>query len=949
MATPRQNPQFDPQRIVQPTASPIDTYFQPMLAQPEQPKILQVAAALADISPQLNRLSSDAMAANIAAQKEYGQYEALTERDPDVARRRATEAIEGSGGIAPWRYQSYLEAYGQRLVRDKYRNALYKNLDDLSNPYNADGTIRAPTYVGEQMTKLYDEAGIPQDSYYMNKGAAAARAEADNSFYERLMGARRQKVLQSSKDAFADGIQFNINITPDIEKMFEPGGGLETLAKTYYENGGQDGDDILTQGILNAAQGAVSEGNYDRAQGILRRAMDGPVGTRSIGKRHQPRFAEALEIYERKEQEAELNDARTLEGRKQLALISVNDALLLELQQTTPASGQMILSQTEINDRVTKAISGSKVSDDIKLAVQARAAESLRVNIDALNRSIGEPKKDTRTTNMALDGAYQNSQFMPPAEFNAYITGMLDKDLISFGQAQELRQQNKNFFSQSESDRAHVALALSGISESRWTGLEKGQIAIDGQSKLNSIGNEASLRVMTAYTAKINSLEFRKLYPDDTQRSLAQNQVFDEIVSKEKAALLTKHSKMIAEYDLSASYEANVGAFAKQEIPSFVGFVLTDLGFEEGLESSRLGARLGQHLDAELKKEWASLSAEAGAPPLSLSDRRQKWFEVVENVKDRFIDTLQNNPQLLNLSPTLSTSLNNKKAEKSGSVGTGEVEAVRGTVSSPTDVSRAITTSNPSKSVIRGSAYQTWGNKYTVTPLFPSESSLFDTAGRASKTYRSIQLAAENGSLTPEMQQQHNIDKAAMGVEAERYIADFTSTTIQDARSNPTLPWIPAGYYNGRYRSMPTNKNVPLFIFKDNGVYVAMQDFSSVEPAYAGDVVENKVVYTPVPDLSERYWAAKAVTGYSKDEVTSGRTAEGVRITPAQLDPREFLLFKSPEEFSTALAEYTTTSGKSGFIAELLPRTGMTYEVFRATQLKLLGMRKPLLGTPQAQ
>jgi hypothetical protein len=148
---------------------------------------------------------------------------------------------------------------------------------------------------------------------------------------------------------------------------------------------------------------------------------------------------------------------------------------------------------------------------------------------------------------------------------------------------------------------------------------------------------------------------------------------------------------------------------------------------------------------------------------------------------------------------------------------------------------------------------------------------------------------------------------------------------------------------------MPTNKNVPLFIFKDNGVYVAMQDFSSVEPAYAGDVVENKVVYTPVPDLSERYWAAKAVTGYSKDEVTSGRTAEGVRITPAQLDPREFLLFKSPEEFSTALAEYTTTSGKSGFIAELLPRTGMTYEVFRATQLKLLGMRKPLLGTPQAQ
>ena len=945
MATPRQNPQFDPQRIVQPTASPIDTYFQPMLAQPEQPKILQVAAALADISPQLNRLSSDAMAANIAAQKEYGQYEAMTERDPDVARRRATEAIEGVGGIAPWRYQSYLEAYGQRLVRDKYRNALYKNLDDLSNPYNADGTIRAPTYVGEQMTKLYDEAQIPQDSYYMNKGAAAARAEADNSFYERLMGARRQKVLQSSKDAFADGIQFNINITPDIEKMFAPGGGLETLAKVYYENGGQDGDDILTQGILNAAQQSVSEGNYDRAQSLLRRAMDGPVGSRSIGKRHQPRFAEALEIYERKEQEAELNDLRNFEGRKQLALLSVNDALLLELQKNTPASGQIIFSQAEINDQVAKA--SSKVPDDIRLAVQARAAESFRANIDALNRSIGEPKKDTRTTNMSLDGAYQQSQFMPPAEFNTYITGMLDKDLITFGQAQELRQQNKAFFSQSEVDRQHTATLLSSISGQQWTGLDPKQIAIDGQSRLNTLGNEAATRVMTAYTAKINSLEFRKSYPDDTQRSLAQNQVLDELGAKEKADLLVKHKDLIAQYDLSASYEANVSAFAKTEIPTFVGSVMTDLGFEEGLESSRLGARLGQYLDAELKKEWASLSAEAGAPPLSLSERRQKWFEAVENVKDQFIDTLQNNPEKFKLSPTLSTSLNNKKAEKSGSVGTGELQAARSITSSTTDVSRAITTDSPSKSVIRGSSVPWFGDKYTVTPVFESESALFNTSSKASKTYKSILLATESGSFTPELQQQHNIDKAAMNVEAERYISDFISTTINTA--SPSSPWKPQNWGNGVWRSLPSDGNVPLFILRDNGVYVAVHGFSALNPGRSGDVVENKVVYTPQPDLNARYWAAKAVTGYSKDEVTSGRTAEGVRITPAQLDPREFLLFKSPEEFSTALAEYTTTSGKSGFIAELLPRTGVTYEVFRATQLKLLGMRKPLLGTPQAQ
>jgi hypothetical protein len=412
------------------------------------------------------------------------------------------------------------------------------------------------------------------------------------------------------------------------------------------------------------------------------------------------------------------------------------------------------------------------------------------------------------------------------------------------------------------------------------------------------------------------------------------------MVSKEKADLLVKYKDLITEYDLSASYEANFGAFAKEEIPSFMADVLTDLGFEKGLESSRLGARLGQYFDAELKSEWAALSAESGAPPLTLSDRRQKMHEIVENVKDRFLDTLQNNPEKFKLSPTLSTSLKNKQAEKSGSMGTGELQAARGTVSSVTDVSRSISTDTPSKSVIRGSSVPWFGDKNTVTPVFESESALFDTASRASKTYRSIILATENGSFTPEMQQQHNIDKAAMNVEAERYISDFTSTTIRTV--SPYSPWRPEGWANGRWRSLPNDRDVPLFIFRDDGVYVAVRGFSAVEPTRSGDIVDNKVVYTPQTDLNARYWAAKAVTGYSKDEVTSGRTAEGVRITPAQLDPREFLLFKSSEEFSTALAEYTSTSGKSGFIAELLPRTGVTYEVFRATQLKLLGMRKPL-------
>jgi hypothetical protein len=103
--------------------------------------------------------------------------------------------------------------------------------------------------------------------------------------------------------------------------------------------------------------------------------------------------------------------------------------------------------------------------------------------------------------------------------------------------------------------------------------------------------------------------------------------------------------------------------------------------------------------------------------------------------------------------------------------------------------------------------------------------------------------------------------------------------------------------------------------------------------------------YARSPRTTAKMVAAKAIIGYTPEEITSRRTAEGLNITEEMLNPAGFLMFTSMSQFDQAVSEYNASGGNSGYIAEvLLPALsnyGTTFDSLFQTQFELLKRRKP--------
>jgi len=946
MAIQRQTPQFDPTRIVQPTATPIDTYFRPMLRQPEPSNLMQVAQALGGISPQLGRLASDAMAANIAAQREYGQYEASTEKDPEVLRRKATEAIENSGGIAPWRYQAFLEAYGQRMVRDKYRNALWNNLDDLSNPYNADGTVRAPTYIAEQMSKLYQDAAIPENSYFINKGAAAARAEADNSFYDRLMAARRQKVLEKSEEVLRDGLQFSIETAHDISSVFGPKGAIKALTDEYYRQGGQDGDKIMVDTVIAAARGAAAEGDFDRALALIRHPLNEKVGERTLGNRYRPELQQVFDqLYERS-REAELNEARDTEALKQMSSLELKDKVLVVLQEERKKGPNINLDETQIGELVDRELSGMSVPDNIKAAVKARGVDWTRGMIDQMsNKTKREERIDTSSVNTVL----KDARIMPRAEFTARADYLLQMGLIDFPMYERATTINRSMNGLQEVDRQRMMAAVNSISGVGWAGMTEQQIAVDGRAELSAIGDRAAIDVMDAFFAEINTGAFKQKYPDEIERSMAQSQILDRLVREKQTQLRGTYQSRLEQFNLTESFDATVGPAYSAEIDQFMELVLADLGLNaaaEGMgaqgpsrpsmDAARLSRRVSAIMLDRLRDEWEGIAAAPGQPPMTLEQRKRSLYGRIPDIQDRMYQDIRLNPDSLGLPQDLVNIIKSRTAMDQMSVAT-DISAQAGptgAMTSPLDISRGITLDG--KGAIRENPNSMLGGVSPEGATFKFEADMFDQSKAATKIFSEMMQNPANA--TPENRTAHNKAKGILEQSAKDMLVEMRSVTVDKGFFNPKSVMDTDLITDLKRRS----KDSPIFRIQEDGVYTPVR-MQRREPLASGEVVENGVVYAKNPLISNKYWTAKAIIGYTPEEVRSGKTEEGVRIGKDELDANEFLFFRSADELTKAVEEYTNSNGRSGYIAEYgLKMSGMTFNQFRDRQTYLLAVRKPI-------
>ena len=589
-----------------------------------------------------------------------------------------------------------------------------------------------------------------------------------------------------------------------------------------------------------------------------------------------------------------MDDGRNRESRKQVAGIAVEDKLIAELQGMKKNTRFLSLNMPEVMELVDKNLAGVPMDEDIKVGVRGRLVDWTRNYVDALNKP--EPR-DPRQENISFDQASRNAQTMEPGAYRDYLSGMLANELITVPQYTQLVGQNRSFFSLSDGDRQQMNLRLATITGTSWTGLGDSQIARDANAELSSIGNKAASDTMAKFFAEVNSPEFKQKYPDEAQQAMARDQAMARIVGETQTSLLTQHRSKIEQANLAASFDATVGQDIKAEASTFAESVMADIpGIPEGYFASGLGRRISAVLYERVRSEWGTILSENGQPPLSLEQRKRALYERLPDIADKLQIELTTAPEKLGL-PSNYVSVLRGALAPAGPAASPSAAAAQ-------PVSRGIGEFKTGALFDRRQEYN---------PLFPSEPKVVEASREVSR------LAAE-AQASPEKRAAHNESKARLDKLTESFLDEMR--TITPRKTNPdSLP-------PGLRRMTGPAADSPLYQFKPDGVY------SSVSLDGASTI--NNVA-------TRRYWAAKALVGYTADELSKGITSEGVKISKENLDPTEYLYFRSAEEFSKAMDEYANSSGKTGIIAEtLLPLSNMSFADFRAEQLGLLRDRKPL-------
>lgn len=529
MAKQRINPEFSPDRVVQPTSSPVDVYFRPMLRAPDVAKQLELAKALQDLAPQLERFTSDAVAFASQAERAAGEIDALNAPDQATLRRKATEAIEKAGGIAPWRYQAFLEATGARLVRDGYQSKLYESLEDLSEPTNADGTARDPDYVTQRMSEFYKEVGIPEDSFFIQKGAANAKMAADRTFMDRITLMRAEKVKLKAENDLRDSITFALQTTPleNLDELFTgPGGRITAAMNAHYANGFGSGNDVLMTSMQAWAESLAAEHDYDGARKVVGFLMKNPVGGRKIGDRFTPLLKKKMEEIDDEERKYQANEIQLKEMRQRAILNDATDQFYRMYQEKSQANqeagrgGYVSLTMGQREEAADKILAGMKgFSEQEKQEIKGRVMEGMRVFEEAQNNTnASDPMVYADLTNKASS--------MAPEEFKPLLLGQLAQGNISKADFATLTGLNNNPSAFTDSETSFDAI---------WEGKfeqEANQFALSFiESNKGTIPEEQTRRmlrtIVTEYRARLHEAFMGEQGPITTRRGALLKRITD--------------------------------------------------------------------------------------------------------------------------------------------------------------------------------------------------------------------------------------------------------------------------------------------------------------------------------------------------------------------------------------------------------------------------------------
>jgi hypothetical protein len=548
VAQQRNNPDFSPTRIFQPAASPVDIYFRPNLAQPELPKSAEIYKALAELSPKLNAIASDVSAFGIKQEQQAGAMEVATATNEADLQRKIAQAIEKSGGFAPWRAQATLEAAGERMVMDKYSKALYENLDALSEPTNPDGTMKNPEDVVKKKEELFNDVGLPQNSYYIQKAAIATKQSIDAQFDSRLISLRTQKLKQKNDNDLSDSMVGIWNTVQDPDQAMAQ---TAELLNQYYQKFGTSGYETAMNAFTKWAKGATAAGDYDTPTKLIAAmgSMASEKGPR-IGDIELPaRFsadirmiAEDLEVARERFEEKNFANAQR---RKAVVTDNARDAIGYFL---TEQSKQGILPATEKDlydavHEIAKKHPGAQEGD-------------LRLYARSVFNDLNSPKPSDKNTLLYLEPL---SRSLPTEQFRSLAYAAVDVGSLHISDANRLLTQSASIdeaFGKSGQVSLKDSLVEAGLNSYLWAGVN---LDDDTKVKLEKAGITEANNLSTAIAEKAKALK-NEFVNNPTGYELALQQMTRAMVAESKARLLKENEAVIKAGTLDS--EAAVLKFA---------------------------------------------------------------------------------------------------------------------------------------------------------------------------------------------------------------------------------------------------------------------------------------------------------------------------------------------------------------------------------------------------
>lgn len=916
MAKERVNPELNIQRVLQPTAAPVDVYVRPNMMQPDTFRQLEIVRALQDLNPQLQRLSSDAMAAMITKEQEIGAIEA-SRADEEMIRRKQTEYIEKSGGLAPWRYQSFLENAGAKLVRDKYQGAMYSQMEDLSEPYNADGTVRDPNYVQTKMQEMYDQAGIPVNSYYMTRGAAKAKASVDESVLSRVNLMRAEKVKQANERQLEDNIASVLENTPDGELFdtFEPGGSIATLKDDFYNNGFGSGDAQVISAVNKKIDGLIAERKFDQGRALIGMMLRSPAAGRALGARNRPALQEKLaRLEEVEEQYEQVEFARE---ERSIARHSANLTANLRTDLVTMAAdgGFISMSTAEMQESVKKKMEDLSIPEEFRTRIEGEAVARMREMVAGLNQPM-PTNPDTyqdlsrQIRDMSPDAAKITIDMFQG--FGSITTAQAD----ALNKEVESRRQLPDFFDQM------VESSLQSLSNGTWSGFDPSEFDPEYRNTLIDLGVDAKEEIKDSLLEWASLPENRQAARDDREKFKTSLKKEARRLTKEASEnLRAEHSDSLQEHNRRTGFEfIDKSANLTATMEGFISDAIADLAIESKVDASMLLARTSKEARDLLRQEY--LNAPAGMTATQkgeyLRDRASDIAtQVIQKMKSRDSGFLP--PSLSN---TVQSAMQNVQAPAPEGIRDVEGQAV--------------------PAAIQGKGL------FGTNASTQQELDLF-TAGQ--EIGQKFPVGSVTSESSPQTKAAYAAAKAKIQTSASSLIAELSQMKAGSYRQfvgqDPDLSL----WWSGKF---PEAK---AFVFKEDGIYtMAPKVIPTASGATAWRTAQGfykqdldrmpsptDSSYTTLDQTAtNKYWAAKSLIGYTADEVRNGKTAEGLTISENYRDPRTFLYFQTPEEYQKAVIEYNESNGKSGYIAEhILPNLpGITEDVFSEAQSMLLIKRK---------